>query len=192
MNQILSHIRRGGKLMKVLKYPATAGGRRSMAALAIATPLAMAFAGGLESGELAAQQESVRIEITMDEFGFSPDTVRIPAGPRVTLVFTNVGALPHEFMAGRDAKDGHFERDLFEGLHVNMTTEEMAMEGGEHGHAYGGGQGGDDHGTMLMTEVGKTAMMAFTLPESSRGVWTIGCFLPGHFEAGMRGTLIVE
>lgn len=178
--------------MKVLKLPATAGGRRSMAALFIATPLAMAFAGGLESGGLAAQEEAARIEISMNEFGFSPDTVRIPAGRRVTLVFTNDGVLPHEFMAGRDPQDGHFEHDLFEGLRVNMTTEEMAMEGGEHGHASGGGQGGDDHGTMLMTEASKTAMMSFTLPESSRGVWSMGCFLPGHFEAGMRGILIVE
>ena len=34
--------------------------------------------------------------------------------------------------------------------------------------------------------------MTFTLPEDRRGEWATGCFLSGHYEAGMHGTLIVE
>lgn len=179
--------------MQVRKSPRIVNGGRSMAVMLVMTPSVMAFSGGLESSKLAAQQEPVRIEVSMKEFAFGPDTLRIPAGKPVTLVFKNDGVVPHEFMAGREAEGGHFEHDLFEGLHINMMTGEMAEEaGGEHGHAAAGGHGGEDHGTMIMAQAKETVMMSFTLPESLRGAWNMGCFLPGHYEAGMRGTIIVE
>jgi uncharacterized cupredoxin-like copper-binding protein len=45
---------------------------------------------------------------------------------------------------------------------------------------------------MVEAKAGQTFVMTFTLPEDRRGEWTTGCFLPGHYEAGMHGTLIVE
>ena len=48
------------------------------------------------------------------------------------------------------------------------------------------------HGTMVQTKPATTTAMTFTLPTSKRGEWETGCFLPGHFEAGMKGILIVE
>ena len=37
----------------------------------------------------------------MTEFGFSPRTVNVTAGERVTLKLKNAGTLEHEFMVGR-------------------------------------------------------------------------------------------
>jgi uncharacterized cupredoxin-like copper-binding protein len=45
---------------------------------------------------------------------------------------------------------------------------------------------------MLLLQVESNGSMSFTLPESKRGTWTIGCFQPGHYLAGMTGVLIVE
>jgi uncharacterized cupredoxin-like copper-binding protein len=45
---------------------------------------------------------------------------------------------------------------------------------------------------MVEAKTGQTFVMTFTLPEDRRGEWTTGCFLSGHYEAGMHGTLIVE
>ena len=56
-------------------------------------------------------------------------------------------------------------------------------------HAHGAGH---EHGTMVEAQAGETFLMKFTLPEDRRGEWATGCFLPGHYEAGMYGTLIVE
>ena len=150
---------------------------------------------------VAATVDTVRIEVTLREFSFTPDTIRVPAGQPVTLVITNAGTIPHEFMAGHGMEEKGFEQDLFAGVHVNMTMGGMESEKGEHGHAGGGNEaaaeeedeaGEDHHGTMIMAAVGQTVYMSFTLPESRRGVWTTGCFLPGHARAGMIGTLVVE
>ena len=149
---------------------------------------------------VAGAVDTVRIEVTLREFSFTPDTLRIPAGQPVTLVIRNAGAIPHEFMAGHGVEDNGFEQDLFADVHVNMTMAGMESEDGEHGHAEGGHDaeaeedelGADHHGTMIMAAVGQTVYMSFTLPASRRGVWTTGCFLPGHARAGMIGTLVVE
>ncbi len=80
---------------------------------------------------------------------------------------------------------------------------EAQPEATEHGHgaadpdhhaeaeadAHGGGH---EHGTMAEAQVGGTVLMTFTLPEDRRGEWMTGCFLPGHYDAGMHGTLTVE
>ena len=178
------------------------GGLTALAALVVAVPF-VAWNGPSEAPSMTAAADTVRIEVTLKEFAFVPDTIRVPAGQPVTLVIKNVGLIPHEFMAGRNAEDGDFEEDLLADLHVNMVMGEMAMEeGGGHGHAAAGGHeeeaeeqgehGGDAHGTMVTADAGKTVYMSFTLPETRRGVWGMGCFLPGHYQAGMSGTLIVE
>ena len=158
----------------------------------------------------------MRIEVTLDEYSFSPDPLRIPAGRPVTLVIRNVGRFPHEFMAGRDVASDDFEQDLFADLHVNIekvkmdhadhgsdataeheqaehgATEPAHVDDGQEaagGHAHGEGH---DHGTMVENQPGEMHLMSFTLPESRRGEWNTGCFLPGHYDAGMHGELIVE
>jgi uncharacterized cupredoxin-like copper-binding protein len=140
--------------------------------------------------------DSQQIEVTLDEFSISPNPLRIPAGQPVTLVIRNVGKIPHEFMAGREAQDNDFEHDLFAGLHVN-TWSEASAEPAPNGHVDSEGgsghHGGDhEHGTMVVPEPGQTAYLSFTLPESKRGEWSMACFLPGHYAAGMYAALIVE
>src|SRR5688572_3486310 len=68
---------------------------RSIALLLVATA---AVACASQPGKPAAGR---MIEVTMDEFTFSPRAITVRPGETVTLNFTNVGALEHEFMAGR-------------------------------------------------------------------------------------------
>ena len=197
--------------------------RATLAVMGVASVAVLVFT--LRSGyaasplvEAAGQEEAVRIEVTLDEYSFSPDPLRIPAGRPVTLVIRNVGRFQHEFMAGRNAAGDDFEHDLFADLHVNIekaeTAEadhasaadrdqaaheqaqaEHAHAAAEHepgaagGHAHGEGH---EHGTMVENQPGETFLMSFTLPESRRGEWSTACFLPGHYDAGMHGALIVE
>ena len=123
------------------------------------------------------------------------------------------GLAPYWFdMAGRDVEGNDFEHDLFADLHVNVEQVDTADAGhaehnehadhdadashaehaersAEEGHAHGEGH---THGTMVEAQAGQTFLMTFTLPEDRRGEWTTGCFLSGHYEAGMHGTLVVE
>ena len=195
-------------------------------ALVVLSLVVLTFSGyeGSAPVKAAAQeQEALRIEVVLDEYSFSPDPLRIPAGRPVTLVIRNVGRFPHEFMAGREPAGDDFEHDLFADLHVNIEKAEMdhadhgseaaaQSEHAEHdpaehehgatdpahddheqeaagGHVHGEGH---EHGAMVENQPGETHLMSFTLPESRRGEWTTGCFLPGHYDAGMHGTLIVE
>ncbi len=199
--------------------------RATLAVMGVASVAVLVFLGYAASPlvEAAGQEEAVRIEVTLDEYSFSPDPLRIPAGRPVTLVIRNVGRFQHEFMAGRDVAGDDFEHDLFADLHVNIEKVETAdADHAEHqhagaadrdqaahehaeaehdhaaaehepeaaaGHAHGEGH---EHGTMVESQPGETFLMSFTLPESRRGEWSTGCFLPGHYDAGMHGTLIVE
>ena len=208
-------------------------------AIALVALLVLVGVGGPGSSSvLAAGQETepLRIDVTLNEYSFSPEPLRIPAGREVTLVIRNIGRVPHEFMAGREVVGNDFRQDLFADLHVNIEQAEQGGAGhGDHGdpaehaeadehaaghdqdagHDHGGGHDADAghdhdaaqnapddgghahgeghaHGTMVEAAAGETFLMTFTLPVDRRGEWATGCFLSGHYEAGMHGVLIVE
>ena len=207
-----------------MRTPSETGTAHSLAVealIALVLVAALVGSGGLGVSALAAGQETepLRIDVTLDEYSFAPEPLRIPAGRPVTLVIRNAGKVAHEFMAGREVEGNDFRQDLFADLHVNIEPAEMAAashdehaaaghdadagrdadaghdhdaghdapEAAEHAHAEG-----HAHGTMVEADAGKTFLMTFTLPEDRRGEWATGCFLSGHYEAGMHGTLIVE
>ena len=150
----------------------------------------------------ATPGEPLVIEIDMADHSFSPEALRIPAGQPVQLVFTNMGEMEHEFMAGRTVGDGDFEVDLFAGLDVEIRTEgaehvheEVAEDHDDaaehHDNADGHHGDGGDHGTMVLLEEGGRASMTFTLPVELRGEWEMACFITGHYRRGMHGTVSV-
>ena len=202
-----------------------------MPALVGGLALAALVVAGSAGSSFAQEAEALRIDVTLDEYSFSPEPLRVPAGRPVTLVIRNVGRIAHEFMAGRDPEGNDFKQDLFADLHVNIeqvnTTEtghtehnedaahaehgdhaSQDIDAGHNNHASHGENAGNAeqsgdaqehphgeghaHGTMVETRAGETFLMTFTLPEDRRGEWATGCFLSGHYEAGMHGTLIVE
>ncbi|MCH7824829.1 MAG: cupredoxin domain-containing protein, partial [Acidobacteria bacterium] len=99
----------------------------SFAALVLAGAAVSSFAQQAD----AQEAEPLLIEVTLDEYSFSPEPLRIPAGREVTLVIRNVGEFAHEFMAGRDPEGNDFKQDLFAGLHVNIEKVDTT----EAGHA---------------------------------------------------------
>ena len=155
--------------------------------------------------------EPIVIEVTMAEFSFSPAVLRIPADRPVKLVFVNNGVVEHEFMAGRNAVNGDFEVDLFANVDVEMGSEEAtdhddagaaphdhpaAAAAQDHpgmaAHDHSDMMGQDDHGTMVLAGPGLRSSMTFVLPGELRGEWEMACFIPGHYDGGMYGTVIVN
>ena len=111
---------------------------RTLGVLASALVLVVLVgAGGPGSSSvLAAGQEAepLRIDVTLSEYSFAPEPLRIPAGRPVTLVIRNAGKVPHEFMAGREVAGNDFRQDLFADLHVNIEPAEQVAAGrGDHG-----------------------------------------------------------
>jgi uncharacterized cupredoxin-like copper-binding protein len=151
---------------------------RKLAVLAVAALLLGACATGAQDDE-----ETDRVEITMSEFAFNPDPVTVPAGREVTVVLTNDGDIRHEFMTGRDPMPdyGGYRQDLLAGVDPAVDSPDAVTVDAHDAHA----------GLMVQVEPGETVEARYTLPADRAGDWEIGCFEPGHYEAGMHATLRV-
>ena len=111
------------------------------------------------------------IEITAkDDFTFDPASVTITAGETVTFQVTNVGAIPHDFVLG----DAHMQ-DEHEAEMAEMSGDDMAMH---------------DEPNAFVLEPGETKEMTWHMTEG--GEILFGCHQPGHYQAGMKGTVTVE
>ena len=107
------------------------------------------------------------IKIVMsDKMRFSPDMVKVKKGDVIKFVHTNSGQLMHEFVLG-----------TLESLtaHAEMMKKFPGME----------------HSEPYMTHVapGKTGEIVWKFSKS--GEFAFGCLIPGHFDAGMKGTVMV-
>lgn len=129
------------------------------------------------------------IRITMTEYKFQPDTIRVKAGQEVRLVLVNSGKKDHELMIGRkvmemEGKPAGYQEDFFAGLHPQVSGEKLKQEEEEEEHA----------GFMVALEPGGTATIVFTVPADRVGEWEIGCFEEDgvHYQEGMKGKFIVE
>lgn len=116
--------------------------------------------------------DSGTIEISaLDELAFDPDQVTVSVGEPVTFVVANEGEQVHEFVLGPD--------------HVQMAHEEASAMGEMHEGMHVEGQL-----AALDLEPGQTREVTVTFEEP--GEMPFGCHEPGHFDGGMRGTVIVE
>ena len=128
-------------------------------------------------GPRAASPDSARtIAIEMRDFAFSPESLTLRGGERVTFVFKNVGKVEHEFMVGTDPMYGHgYMSDWLAGAYI----------AGESAHS-------DDHsGAGVSVAPNSTKTVTFVVPGVG-GVFEFGCFVIGHYESGMRGRLVVD
>ena len=97
--------------------------------LALAT---LALLPGCARVLAATPGEDGVIEIVMDDYSFSPNTIRLQAGQTVTIRLRNEGDKMHEFMAGRDIQlHGNFTegfgQDFFAGIDLEISGPGMVM-----------------------------------------------------------------
>lgn len=114
-----------------------------------------------------AAQATRTIDLDMSEFRFSPERIEIKAGETVLFRVRNAGRIPHELTFGDPAE-------------LRDHAEEMRKQPMMAHHGSGG----------LTLEGGKTGEMAWTF--ANAGEFQYGCMIPGHFEAGMVGTVVVK
>ncbi len=102
-----------------------------------------------------------------DQMKFQPATISVARGETVRIVLKNAGALRHEIMIGT-------QKELNE--HAALMEKHPDME-----HD-------DPNGTMA--EPGKTNEFVWKFTKS--GQFFFGCLLPGHYQQGMKGNIIVR
>jgi uncharacterized cupredoxin-like copper-binding protein len=119
-------------------------------------------------GKPASVSEATKtVEIELgDSMRFKPERLEIKQGETVRFVVHNPGQIKHEMVLGTMA-------ELKEHAKLMARFPEM-----EH-----------DDPNAVSVEPGKTGEFAWTFTKPGR--FDFGCLVPGHFEAGMKGRIIV-
>ena len=114
-----------------------------------------------------AKEARRTIEITMgDNMRFTPDRIEVKQGETVKLVVRNPGKVLHELVLGT-------RKELEE--HAALMAKFPGME---HDEPY-----------MAHVGVGKTEQIVWTF--NRPGEFDFACLIPGHYQAGMVGKVIV-
>ena len=112
------------------------------------------------------------IKVTMNAMSFEPKAISVTSGETIRFVVTNKSPIDHDFTIG-DVKT--------QKLHRGEMAEAMKMGAGmEHG---------DDPNAMSV-KAGQTKELIWKFAQS--GSFEFDCNVPGHYEAGMRGTIAVH
>jgi uncharacterized cupredoxin-like copper-binding protein len=102
-----------------------------------------------------------------DSMRFHPEVVRVRTGETVRFVVRNAGQIKHEMMLGTDD-------ELQKHAKLMQRFPEM-----EHD---------DPNGVTVEPARSHELVWKFTKP----GTFAFACLIPGHFEAGMHGRIVVE
>lgn len=127
-------------------------------------------------------ERTVRIEMS-DQMRFTPALVEAKRGEILRFVVLNQGAVMHEMVLGTmDDLKRHAE--VMKKMHANS----------HQGHHGGGHHGGGEHGHggpgMVHLAPGKSSQFGWEFTKA--GEFYYGCLIPGHFDAGMIGKVVVK
>jgi uncharacterized cupredoxin-like copper-binding protein len=133
----------------------------------------------------AAGAPKQKVTVALSEMKFTPSTITVQAGAPVELRLVNRGKQKHEFMVYARPKAGLGMDELEEWAEENSYFKglRLAVEAA----------GVEVVGTNIFeveVEPGKSAELSFT--PTRKGTFEIGCHIEGHYEAGMKGTLVVK
>jgi len=117
-------------------------------------------------GDPKKASRTVKVDMS-DKLRFTPDSLTIKRGETVKFVVKNRGKLMHEMVLGT-------MQELKE--HAAMMLKHPTME---HDEPY-----------MAHVAPGKTETMVWQFTKA--GEFYFGCLVPGHFEGGMVGKIIVK
>lgn len=117
------------------------------------------------AGDAGKVNRTIKVDM-FDTMHFSPETIRVRRGETLRLSLTNAGQVMHEFVLGTKAYiDEHAE--------LMKRFPEM-----EHDEAH-----------MAHVGPGKSGEIVWTFNQA--GEFDFACLLPGHYESGMIGKVLV-
>ncbi len=116
------------------------------------------------------------------------ETFALAAGTAVELVVVNKGVVDHEFMLYSVPKSMGMEMDMDVDAYGAENTYYKGI--GTIEVASGGKTSRSSRLERVMVTAGKAATIRFVAKKA--GTFEFGCHVPGHYEAGMKGTLTVK
>ncbi|MGQ7245107.1 cupredoxin domain-containing protein [Salinicola sp. V024] len=156
---------------------------------AAVTTSAMADTGH-DQGKTIDPEPDRTIDIQAGSMWFDADELQIAPGTTVRFRVENVSMIPHEFAIGSSG--------------MQQMHRDMMQQGGDHHGATDSNAMADNHhdGMMNQNEMsrqsaaitiapGETETLTWTAPQQGDAI-EYACFLPGHYEAGMKGTVTLN
>ncbi len=147
-----------------------------------------------------AAGKAQQITLVLTEFKFEPSTIHLKVGEQVVLTLKNGGAVKHEWSVGQElvntAQQKGFHRDLLAILKPQVTGRAYELERvratARENEKSAEGETAEMLSTDVEVEPHGVAVLRFTVPASAKGTWQFGCFETGHYEAGMKGILVID
>jgi len=126
----------------------------------------------LAAGEPGDQKKPFRtIEIVMTEgpgaMTYSLDRIEVRRGEQIKFVLRNTGELAHEFLL--DSVENNAKHKMEMEHHPDMAHDEV-------------------NGKWLAPKTSSDILWRFT----KAGAFEFACLIPGHYEAGMKGVVVVK
>jgi uncharacterized cupredoxin-like copper-binding protein len=120
------------------------------------------------SSSASAETITRTVTVTLsDDMRFTPANWQATSGETVRIELVNAGKVRHEFIIGTEAQ-------------LQAHAEEMKKpNSGHHHHA----------SNAVSLAAGAKGELVWTFTDA--GVLHLACFEPGHYDAGMRGTISV-
>lgn len=117
------------------------------------------------AGDAKAATRSIEVRM-LDTMRFVPERIDVRQGETIRFVYRNEGKVMHEFVLGT-------RKELEQ--HAAMMVKFPTME---HDEPY-----------MVHVAPGKTGEIVWTFNRA--GTFDFACLIPGHYQAGMRGKVVV-
>lgn len=140
-----------------------AGGHDGHGGHAMSMPAATAPIG--KPGDAARVSRVIDVDMT-DAMRFTPDRIQVKAGETVRLNVRNSGKIRHELVLGTDA-------DLK--AHYDMMMKDAGMR--------------HEEANSVSLDGGKSGQIIWRFDQA--GTVSFGCLEPGHYSAGMKGSVSV-
>ncbi len=132
-------------------------------ALALVAGGVVALIGVWSAGSRAGDGGARTVVVTMRHSRFEPSVIRVEPGERVRFVLRNTDPIDHEFILGDEA---------VQELHERGTEAHHGTKPGE-----------------VSVPAGEERETTYVFEEEGRLIYA--CHLPGHYDYGMKGTVIV-
>ena len=153
-----------------------------MSAVRILLAVLAALAGPVcSAGERAAAPRAVTIDM-LDAMRFAPGRLTLAPGRQIEFRVRNAGKLRHEIVIGTAAQIDQHRRAMLRAAHA---ASDPGTDHADHAtHA--------PHAAPNMAQLapGRRARLRWKFDRP--GEYEYACLLPGHYEAGMKGSITVR
>ncbi len=138
-------------------------------------------------GGVTGAAKAQKVTIILSEFKFTPATVNLQAGVPAEVTLVNRGAVLHEVSVYATPPVGEKITEWDEWVIPNTYFQGI---GEVHSEIEGFGT---TNGTALFEfEVPKGRSVTIKFVPTRKGTFEMGCHQAGHYEAGMKGVLVVK